>query len=384
MHHAACDTKRVAIVCPLYERGGMQESVYALARGLNRRGIIPDVLWDVEPNWSLLANARANVKYRHIKFRIPTSVISKLPYSFRILARLLNAIDANTFLNDYGFFYSFHNGFIIPKDVQHVYHIATPPLTLDVSNRRSAIRHMPIKFFRWLYKNFLFKISPVHTIHKERNYTTNSEYSASFFQDEYGLNIPVIYPPIDFSGQHFTDNDLNTRDSLVFFSRIVDYKRPQLILDLAQRYPHLRCVIMGAVSQRRRAYYLWLHKRAEEMGIENVIFLPNPSIQKVREELGRAKFYVFPGINEHFGMTTVEAIIAGAIPFVHNSGGQKEIVIEESARFTDAEFFTKFDILLNIPDQELNDIRKRLLDHVSQFSEENFVSKLLSYLDQST
>jgi glycosyltransferase involved in cell wall biosynthesis len=120
------------------------------------------------------------------------------------------------------------------------------------------------------------------------------------------------------------------------------------------------------------------------MGIENVIFLPNPSIQKVREELGRAKFYVFPGINEHFGMTTVEAIIAGAIPFVHNSGGQKEIVIEESARFTDAEFFTKFDILLNIPDQELNDIRKRLLDHVSQFSEENFVSKLLSYLDQST
>ena len=35
-----------------------------------------------------------------------------------------------------------------------------------------------------------------------------------------------------------------------------------------------------------------------------------------------------PSAQEHFGMTTVEAMSAGAVPIVINSGGQKEIVTQ--------------------------------------------------------
>ena len=143
----------------------------------------------------------------------------------------------------------------------------------------------------------------------------------------------------------------------------------------------MRVVLMGGVKPNVQEYYDGLRKGAE--GLQNVTFLANPSNEKVNEELARTRFYVFPGINEHFGMTTAEAIASGAIPFVHNSGGQREIVPDERLRFTDDEFISKFQALLDLPDTELNQIRTQLSEHIRQYSESIFIEKMLAYLDQA-
>jgi len=45
--------------------------------------------------------------------------------------------------------------------------------------------------------------------------------------------------------------------------------------------------------------------------------------------LGEAKVYLHTMKDEHFGITIVEAMSAGCVPIVHDSGGPKEIVSEE-------------------------------------------------------
>jgi glycosyltransferase involved in cell wall biosynthesis len=200
------------------------------------------------------------------------------------------------------------------------------------------------------------------------------------FREAHGVSLPVVYPPIDLRARDFETEDLKHRDTILFFSRIIDYKRPEMIFELAGRFRQYRCAIMGGVTSNRRAYLASLRKRAQAANLE-VQFLDNPSNRTVRDELARARFYVFPAVNEHFGMTTPEAIASGAIPFVHDSGGQQEIVPDARLRFVDSEFVGKFRTLACMPVDALSAIRDALARHIRQYSSEAFVSKLVRYLD---
>jgi glycosyltransferase involved in cell wall biosynthesis len=206
----------------------------------------------------------------------------------------------------------------------------------------------------------------------------------SLFEESFGDRLPVVYPPIDIDGRRFATEDITRRNTITFFSRFIQYKRPEMVLQLAAHYPDHPFLLMGAVNKQRWSYFNSLKHQAEKEGLTNVRFLANPPNEVVRAELAKTRFYVFPAVNEHFGMTTVEAIASGTIPFVHNSGGQIESVPIEKLRFSDEDFFGKFHHALNIKPDELNQIRSQLLEHIQQFSEEEYINAMLSYLPQPT
>ena len=153
-----------------------------------------------------------------------------------------------------------------------------------------------------------------------------------------------------------------------------------MVLELASNFPDLRCVLMGGVPNHRRGYFKSLKDTAKNIGLSNVNFKANPSQEEVNSELARTRFYVFPVINEHFGMTTVEAIASGSVPFVHDSGGQREIVCDDRLRFTDPDFISRFEVIRRLDNIVLNDIRRSLVRHIQQYSEESYISKMLAYL----
>jgi glycosyltransferase involved in cell wall biosynthesis len=49
-------------------------------------------------------------------------------------------------------------------------------------------------------------------------------------------------------------------------------------------------------------------------------------LRRVKDLLAKARIYVHCALNEHFGISIVEAMAAGCVPIVHNSGGAREIV----------------------------------------------------------
>ncbi len=371
---------RVAIVYRLDTPGGVQSCVISLIRGLNRNGIVPDILWDVEPKSPLLQGEGIQANYRRLRFLAPSRLIDRIPYTLRYLAWITNVIDGDRLRGNYDFFYIFYNGFLLGSDVPHVRYMPGPPLLPQLQNFSRGLRGMPYRTLRWSYRIFWKRIFPAYEFHRNGNYVTISQFTAAMFKETYGVDLPVISPPIDLGGRRFTFDDLPQRDTLTFFSRIVDYKRPEVVLELAGTYRKLRFVIMGGVTPHRRPYFEVLQRHASEMNLENVIFLDNPSNQRVKDELARTRFYIFPAYNEHFGMTTAEAIASGAIPFVHDSGGQREIVCDPRLRFQDAEFHEKFAALKELSDAELNEVRKKLFDHIQEYSEEVYLMKMLAYL----
>lgn len=361
--------------------GGVQSVAFALIRGLNKRGIVPDILWDVPPNAELLKDKKTQANYHYIRFLVPSPIIDRLPNSVRYLAWIFNCVKEESLSQRYDFYYVFYNGFLMTPEVAHLRYLSGPPLLPQLWKIPKGVRGWPVRTFSWLYHHWLRKKHPVYEYHRDNQYVINSNYTAELFEEAHGVKLPVIYPPINMTGRHYAENDLKKRDTVTFFSRIVDYKRPDLIIALAKQFPQTRFVIMGAVPEHRIPFLDGLKDEVKRKHIQNVAFFSNPSDEKVREVLARTRFYIFPGQNEHFGMTTVEAIGSGAIPFVHNSGGQKEIVHDQILRFEYEQFFEKFKQLQLKDLSELGQLRSELSLHVQQFSEENSVRKMLVYLD---
>lgn len=370
---------RVAVVGRLDHPGGVQSVILSLIRGLNRVGITPDLIWD-EQNPDLLEDKGVSARFQPQHFRFRSSLLDRMPISVRYILRVFNFFTERDLRQRYDFFYIFNNGFVVSNGVPHVRYLSGPPLLPQLDLVSPGLRGMPYRLLRLAYRLLLRRWYPIYEYHRESSYVINSGYTAELFEQAHGVRLPVIHPPIDLSGRSFTPGDIHQRDLITYFSRFASYKRPHLVLSLAARHPKMHFVLMGGLQASQQQYYQSLLDQVKEQCLENVTIILNPDDQKVREILARSRFYIFPARNEHFGMTTAESIASGAIPFVHDSGGQREIVPDPRLRFNDSNMFDRFDDLLQLSTVELHDIQMRMSAHVKTFSEEVFVQKMLSFI----
>jgi alpha-1,2-mannosyltransferase len=148
-----------------------------------------------------------------------------------------------------------------------------------------------------------------------------SDFTKGFVEKMWGRDSKTVYPPCPVEA--FSEfSRVQSRENLVVtVGRIVPEKRFHLFVELARILPKTRFVAIGSLSDERSAYYEWLKTTAPE----NVSFVLSP-LRKARDFLGQAMAYVHCAENEHFGITIVEAMAAGCVPIVHDSGGPREIV----------------------------------------------------------
>ena len=99
----------------------------------------------------------------------------------------------------------------------------------------------------------------------------------------------------------------------------------------------------------------------------------------MRKLLLRCKVYLHPKINEHFGISIVEAMSCGCLPVVHNSGGPREFVPKDFRFDEMREAALKIDKAIeNWSSQEAWKISK----YAKKFSENSFseeFTKLFNY-----
>jgi alpha-1,2-mannosyltransferase len=149
-----------------------------------------------------------------------------------------------------------------------------------------------------------------------------SNFTREFVRRKWKRDSTTLYPPcpIDmYSGLNPAKEDL-----VVTIGRIALEKRMTLFSEMARMLPSVRFAIIGSLSQDKLSYYQGLKAEAPN----NLSIIVSP-LRMVRETLAKAKVYVHCALNEHFGITIVEAMAAGVVPVVHNSGGPREIVTED-------------------------------------------------------
>jgi glycosyltransferase involved in cell wall biosynthesis len=371
---------RVAIVGRLDQPGGVQSVILSLIKGLNQIGIIPDLIWDKAPSRKIIDQKNVFVNYLPIRFTVSTQWLDFLPVTARYFLRTANLIRSSQLPIHYDFYYIFYNGFLVDQAVQHIRYLSGPPLLPQLDRYSPGMRGIPYRALRFIYRNYLSHRRPVYEYHSDSSYVINAQYTASLFEEAHGIQLPVVYPPISISPATEEIEDFSSRTLTTFFSRFARYKRPEMLFQLASEHRQMKFLLMGGVKPVEESYYKSLVHQVIQAQLSNIRFLPTPDDSVVKEELSHTRFYVFPAKNEHFGMATVEAISSGAIPFVHDSGGQREIVPDTRLRFTDQTFSEKFSFLTNLPVDELTEIRRNLRNHIQQYSEEIFIEKMLSLL----
>ena len=146
-------------------------------------------------------------------------------------------------------------------------------------------------------------------------FAANSRYVARRIWKTYRRRARVIYPPVAidrFAVGHKKDNFYLT------VSRLVPYKRIDLIVEAFRRMPTRRLVVIGDGPQ---------HSKLMQGASTNVTFLGRQPAEQVTQFLQEARAFVFAA-DEDFGIAPVEAQACGTPVIAYGHGGATETVIE--------------------------------------------------------
>ncbi|MBC7381830.1 MAG: glycosyltransferase [Bacteroidia bacterium] len=366
--------KKVGIFFSLNSYGGVQTCIISLIKGLNQIGIIPDLLSDEAINQKIVAEHNLKVILQPITFSVSKKNKDKLNNYLQGAIDLIYFYKTSWLKKQYDFLYIFQPNIIINSKVKYMYYLSMSPRSPGFSGKQLLPK---IKFF--VYDYLLKFFIPTYEFKKRTPHCViNSNYTAKLYEENYQEKIDVVYPsnlveiksPVNYA----------IKDTITFLSRISPYKRPEMLIKLSEEFRDKNFEIIGAPENEN--FLNQLQQLIDSKKLTNIKILTNLPYATLVEHLLKTKFYVFTARDEHFGITTVEAMLYGAIPFVHNSGGQKEIVPYEELRFEDDEFVEKFRLLINKPENELMEIRQKLSKHVMKFSEQVYIKKMLSFLDK--
>jgi glycosyltransferase involved in cell wall biosynthesis len=192
-------------------------------------------------------------------------------------------------------------------------------------------------------------------------------------------NVEIIYPPVNVS--EWESNYDERKDEITTMGRFNQDKRHLEQIEIAEKLPAFNFNIIGFVGDKTsRICFMKCKNLVEEKKLRNVKLLPNLSREEVHKRLCHSKFFMHNLRNEPFGISTVEAIAAGCIPIVHNSGGQKEIVTYDELRFEDKSDAVKKVQCISEQNQKI--YQKKLINNIKKFDKNQFALRFNEILNR--
>lgn len=220
-----------------------------------------------------------------------------------------------------------------------------------------------------------------------------SEYSAEWVWRRWKRTSEIVYPPCDDMGPAETKQKIILHVGRFIADSDQDerhHKGQALLLATFKPMSHLHRAgwelhLTGSVGSDRS----FADSLVREANGFPVVFHFNSSREQLRDLYRKAAIYwhatgygvdvnQYPGKQEHFGISTVEAMSAGVVPVVYASGGQTEIVTDGDNGF----WWNAVDELAN-KTQALasdDDLRRRLAQRAvlssKRFSQKAFVLRM--------
>ncbi|MBI5356998.1 glycosyltransferase [Candidatus Collierbacteria bacterium] len=167
----------------------------------------------------------------------------------------------------------------------------------------------------------------------------NSEYTKKFIDKEFGINSKVVYPPVE--TEKFKPME---KDKLILtvgrFSSSSQFKRHDLLIEafkelIKSGIKGWRMVIVGKVEDPQSLKII-SGLRSQIKGLP-IAVKTDLEHERLKLLYGQSSIYWHaagygadlnnnPERAEHFGISTVEAMAAGAVPLSFAAGGQLEII----------------------------------------------------------
>jgi len=173
---------------------------------------------------------------------------------------------------------------------------------------------------------------------------SNSQAVKESLQREHGRESEIVPTGVDtsfFSPPAVPRN--NARPQILFVGSLRPFKRPQLMLDAAARFPQADFVIVGDGLSMPE-----LKHRLREERLENVRLLGALDAEAVREEYRRADIFLFPSLWEGSPKVILEAA-ACELPVIARQNYKPESVVDGKTGFlenSDSEILDRLNELL--------------------------------------
>jgi glycosyltransferase involved in cell wall biosynthesis len=207
-------------------------------------------------------------------------------------------------------------GVLTGPDQLHISYVHTPiRYAWDLQHQYLRETGLDHGLKGWLARWQLHKIRlwDLRTANGVNHFVANSKFIARRIWKVYRREAEVIYPPVDVSG--FSPGE-QKEDYYFTASRMVPYKKIDLIVEAFSAMPQKRLVVIGDGPDMSK-----IRARAGK----NVELLGFQETSVLREHMQKAKAFVFAA-EEDFGIVPVEAQACGTPVIAYGRGGVLETV----------------------------------------------------------
>lgn len=247
-------------------------------------------------------------------------------------------------------------------DLQHQY--------LKETGMDKGIKGVLARYFLYKIRNWDYR-----TANGVDNFISNSDFIASRIHKVYRRKATTIYPPVDVSAFTYKKNK---EDFYLTASRMVPYKKIDIIVKAFNKMPDKKLVIIGNGPDMNKI---------KSIAGSNVKILGYQPFEVLKDHMQRAKAFVFAA-EEDFGITPVEAQACGTPVIAFGKGGSLETVrgLDQNDSPTGIFFYeqTAESIKTAINQFERSGNLIKLSDcreHAIKFSPERFRSEFKNFVD---
>ena len=162
-------------------------------------------------------------------------------------------------------------------------------------------------------------------------FVANSRHIAAAIMRCYGRDAEVVHPPVDVARFALAADARADapRADYVTVSRLVPYKRIDVLVEAFRAFPESRLIVIGDGPERGRL---------EALGVPNVVFEGQQDDAETARRVASARAFVFAA-EEDFGIAPVEAQAAGTPVIAYGRGGVLESIRGRGDRSPTGLFF---------------------------------------------
>ena len=312
---------------------------------------------------------------------VHTTFLQKLPFSAKLFRKLLwvlpSAIESLD-LSGYDIVLSSSHavakGVLTGPDQLHICYCHSPMrYAWDLQHeylRQSGLDRGLKSIYARATLHYL-RLWDVRTAFGVDHFLANSTFVARRIKKVYGRESTVVHPPVDID--HFP-METHKSDYYLTASRLVPYKRVDLIIEAFARMPNRKLLVVGDGPEMAHC---------KNITQDNIQLMGYQEDKVLRALMGKAKAFVFAA-QEDFGITVVEAQACGTPVICFNRGGALDSVIpDQTGVFFDCQSSDSIIDAVNRFEELAEPLDPHFIHaHAKQFSAEHFRFKLLKVIEK--
>jgi glycosyltransferase involved in cell wall biosynthesis len=295
-------------------------------------------------------------------------------FFFPFFPGLISRFDLSQYDLIFSSSHSFAKGVKKTKNQTHICYIHTP-VRYAWDLRKQYLQQVKNIFLRSVLGKQLESLQEwdLKTAHNVDYFIANSDYVKDRVQKNYERNSTVIYPPVDVDFFNVDKRTTLKKPYFLVVSRLVLYKRVDLIIKAFNQLPKYNLIVAGDGPQR---------KMLKNSSNSNITFLDYQSDEKIKEYIQNARATVFAA-NEDFGITPVESQACGTPVIALNRGGYMETVIHNSTGilFPNQTVNSLIEGIEKFVEIENNFDSKKIRDNSLRFGVERFKKEITSFVN---